>query len=136
MPRILSIDYGAKRSGIAVTDPLKIIATALITVDTDKLLSFLEDYCRKEEVEAFVVGQPFRFDGSFSDIETDILSFIARLKGVFPQLPVHRIDESGSSKKSQKALIEAGVKKKQRKDKRLLDSVSATLILQDFLQQR
>ncbi len=135
MPRILAFDYGGKRTGLAVTDPMKIIATALQTVDTDKLLDYVIAYCKREEVEAFVVGQPFRMDGSTSDIEVEILKFIEKLKAEFPQMPIHRIDESFTSKIGMQSLIASGVKKKDRKDKRLLDSVSATLILQDFLQQ-
>ncbi|MBI1222835.1 MAG: Holliday junction resolvase RuvX [Bacteroidetes bacterium] len=135
MGRILSIDYGGKRTGLAVTDPLKIIASALTTVDTSSLMEYLKTYCRKELVEAFVVGQPFRLDGRPSDIEKEILIFIDKLRNEFPEKPIHRIDETFTSKISQQSLIASGVKKKDRKDKRLLDSVSATLILQDFLAQ-
>lgn len=135
MARVLSIDYGGRRTGIAVTDPLKIIATALATVDTSGLMEYLKKYCQQEEVEAFVVGQPFRLDGRPSDIETEILKFIEKLRTEIPGKPIHRIDETYTSKISQQSLIASGVKKKDRKDKRLLDSVSATLILQDFLAQ-
>lgn len=136
MPRILAIDYGARRTGLAVTDPLQIIATALGTEDTVTVLDFLKKYCAREEVEAFVVGQPFRLDGRASDIETEILSFIEKLKKEFPDTPIHRVDETFTSKISQQSLIDSGVKKKDRRNKRLLDSVSATLILQDYLASR
>ena len=136
MPRLLAIDYGARRTGIAVTDPLQIIATSLETVDTDKLMTFLKSYCDKEEVEAFVVGQPFRLDGRPSEIESAILEFIDKLKKEIPGRPIYRVDETYTSKISQQSLIQSGVKKKKRQDKRLLDSVSATLILQDYLTSR
>ncbi len=133
MPRILAFDYGGKRTGIAVTDPLQMIATALGTIDTNVLMDYLKTYCAKEEVETFVVGQPFRMDGSTSDVEVDILKFIEKLKLEFPDIPVRRMDESFTSRRSMQSLIASGVKKKARRDKRLLDSVSATLILQDYL---
>ncbi|HCS22045.1 MAG TPA: Holliday junction resolvase RuvX [Bacteroidetes bacterium] len=133
MPRILAFDYGGKRTGIAVTDPMQMIATALGTVDTKDVMDYLKTYCAKEEVETFVVGQPFRMDGSTSDIEVDILKFIEKLKTEFPDIPVRRMDESFTSRRSMQSLIASGVKKKDRRDKRLLDSVSATLILQDYL---
>lgn len=133
MPRILAFDYGGKRTGIAVTDPLQMIATALGTVDTKELMDYLKTYCAKEEVETFVVGQPFRMDGTTSDIEVEILKFIEKLKTEFPDIPVKRMDESFTSIRSMQSLIASGVKKMERRDKRLLDSVSATLILQDYL---
>jgi putative Holliday junction resolvase len=136
MARILAIDYGGKRCGIAVTDPLQIIATALTTVDAPKLLEFLKDYCGKEAVEAFVVGKPMRHDGSDSSVETEIAAFVVKLKEHFPQTPVHRVDEMFTSKMAQRSLIDSGVRKKQRRDKRLLDSVAATIILQDYLSSK
>lgn len=136
MPRILAIDYGQRRTGLAVTDPLQIIATALQTVETPKVLDYIAAYCKKEPVESFVVGQPFRYDGSTSDVEKHILVFIEDLKKRVPDLPVYRIDESFTSKVAQRSLIESGVKKMKRRDKSLLDSISATLILQEFLQSK
>ncbi|MHB1279258.1 MAG: Holliday junction resolvase RuvX [Bacteroidia bacterium] len=133
MARIVAFDYGGKRTGISVTDPLQMIATALGTVDTKEVMDYLKTYCAKEEVETFVVGQPFRMDGSTSDIEVEILKFIEKLKTEFPQIPIKRQDESFTSRRSMESLIASGVKKKDRRDKRLLDSVSATLILQDYL---
>ena len=133
MPRILAIDYGGRRTGIASTDPFQMIASAVGTVDTREVIDFLKNYCAKEEVEAFVVGQPMRLDGRPSDIEVEILAFIEKLKEAIPNKPVFRINETYTSKISMQALIASGVKKKDRRDKRLLDSVSATLILQDYL---
>lgn len=133
MARILAIDYGGRRTGIASTDPFQMIASAVGTVDTHEVIEFLKKYCTKEEVEAFVVGQPMRLDGRPSDIEVEILAFIEKLKEALPNKPVFRINETYTSKISMQALIASGVKKKDRRDKRLLDSVSATLILQDYL---
>ncbi len=135
MPRILAIDYGAKRTGLAVTDPLKIIASSLRTEPTETLLPFLKDYLSREEVETIVVGQPFRLDGRPSDIEQEILKFIDKLKKQHPAIPIERIDETYTSKIASQTLIASGVKKKKRRDKGLLDSISATLILQDYLER-
>jgi putative holliday junction resolvase len=136
MARILSIDYGGKRCGIAATDPLQIIASALTTVDTKNILSFLDDYVKKEEVESFVVGEPFRADGSHSDIEVEIKKFIDKLKEICPEQSIHRIDESFSSAKAREALFQSGLKKKKRREKKLLDSTAATIILQEYLETR
>ena len=136
MARILALDYGGKRTGIATTDPLQIIATPLTTVETENLLSFLKDYCSREEVEAVVIGKPTRHDGSDSAIEKYILEFIEKLKQAFPTLPINRINEMYTSKDAMQTLIASGVKKKKRRDKKLLDSTAATLILQEFLQHR
>jgi len=133
MARILAIDYGGHRTGIASTDPFQMIASAVGTVDTREVIDFLKKYCEKEEVEAFVVGQPMRLDGRLSDIEQEILAFIEKLKDAIPNKSIFRINETYTSKISMQALIASGVKKKDRRDKRLLDSVSATLILQDYL---
>jgi len=133
MARVLAIDYGGRRTGIASTDPFQMIASAVGTVDTHEVIDFLKKYCAKEEVEAFVVGQPMRLDGRLSDIETEILAFIDKLKKEIPNKTIHRINETYTSKISMQALIASGVKKKDRRNKRLLDSVSATLILQDYL---
>ena len=136
MARIMALDYGGKRTGIATTDPLQIIATPLTTVETKQLLTFLKDYCDKEEVEAIVIGKPTRHDGSDSAIEKYILEFIQKLKEVLPQLSISRINEMYTSKEAMQTLIASGVKKKKRRDKKLLDSTAATLILQEFLQHR
>jgi putative Holliday junction resolvase len=134
--RIVAIDYGGKRCGIATTDVLQMIANPLTTVETNKLLVFLQNYSAKEPVEAWVVGQPQRHDGSASDIEKEILVFIEKLKAAIPDIPVYRINEMFTSKMAKQSLIDSGVKKKQRKDKALLDSIAATIILQDFLTSR
>jgi putative Holliday junction resolvase len=134
--RIVAIDYGGKRCSIATTDVLQMIANPLTTVETNKLLVFLQNYAAKEPVEAWVVGQPQRHDGSASDIEKEILVFIEKLKTAIPDIPVYRINEMFTSKMAKQSLIDSGVKKKQRKDKALLDSIAATIILQDFLTSR
>ena len=136
MGRIVAIDYGGKRCGIATTDVLQMIANPLTTVENQKLLDYLISYCGKEPVESFVVGQPQRHDGSASDIEKEILVFIDKLKTVLPHIPVYRVNEMFTSKMAMQSLIDSGVKKKQRKDKALLDSIAATIILQDFLASR
>ncbi|HAY89272.1 MAG TPA: Holliday junction resolvase RuvX [Bacteroidetes bacterium] len=133
MSRILALDYGGKRTGIATTDPLQIIASPLITVQTEDLMDFLTSYIAKEEVSELVVGQPTRHDGSFSGIEKYVLEFIEKFKAAHPTIPVHRINEMYSSKDAMQALIASGVKKKGRRDKKLLDSTAATLLLQEFL---
>lgn len=136
MARILALDFGAKRTGIATTDPLQIIATPLITVQSVDLLDYLKTYIGKEPVSDLVVGQPTRHDGSFSAIEERILTFIDTFKADFPLINIHRINEMYSSKDAMQALIKSGVKKMQRRDKKLLDSTAATLLLQEFLQHR
>lgn len=133
MSRILALDYGGKRTGIASTDPLQIIASPLITVQTEDLMDYLSKYIVKEDVTELVVGQPTRHDGSFSGIEKYILEFIEKFKKKFPAIVVHRINEMYSSKDAMQALIASGVKKKDRRDKKLLDSTAATLLLQEFL---
>ncbi|MBL6730526.1 MAG: Holliday junction resolvase RuvX [Bacteroidia bacterium] len=133
MSRVLALDFGGKRTGIATTDPLQMIASPLTTVDTPDLMDFLTNYFKEEDVSTLVVGQPTRHDGSFSPIEKDILLFIDKFKKKHPDIIVHRINEMFSSKDAMKALIDSGVKKKKRKDKKLLDSTAATILLQEFL---
>lgn len=133
MGKIVAIDYGGKRTGVAETDTLKIIASGLTTVETPKLLEFLEFHFSQEEVELLVVGQPFQKDGNPSDIEEEILKFISRFKKKFPNIPVERVDESYSSKRAFQSMIDGGLGKKKRRDKALLDEISATIILQDYL---
>lgn len=133
MARILCLDYGGKRTGIAVTDPLQIIATPLDTVETSKLLDFLKKYLTNEDVETLVVGQPTRHDGSFSPIEENILKFIIQFQSAFPQIPIARINEMFSSKDAMQALIASGVPMMKRRDKKLLDKTAAALILQEYL---
>lgn len=133
MARILCLDYGGKRTGIAVTDPLQIIATPLDTVETSKLIDFLKKYLTSEDVETLVVGQPTRHDGSFSPIEEDILKFITQFQSAFPQIQIARINEMYSSKDAMQALIASGVPMMKRRDKKLLDKTAAALILQEYL---
>ena len=131
--RILSIDYGTKRTGLAVTDPLKLIASGLTTVDTPQLLPFLEKYTAEEGVEAFVIGLPKRLNNEDSAVEADIQQLLTKLKERFPTIKIHRYDERFTSKIAFQTMIDSGLKKKQRQNKALIDEISATLILQDFL---
>lgn len=131
--RILSIDYGTKRTGLAVTDPLKLIASGLTTVDTPQLLPFLEKYTAEEVVEAFVIGLPKRLNNEDSAVEADIQQLLTKLKERFPTIKIHRYDERFTSKIAFQTMIDSGLKKKQRQNKALIDEISATLILQDFL---
>lgn len=135
MGRILAIDYGTKRCGIAETDPLQIIASPLTTVEPAKILDFLRDYCSKEKVESIVIGEVLRSDGTHNPIEDDIQSFIKKLQSQLPQLKIHRQDERFSSKNALESMIAAGTKKKDRRNKANIDAVSAAIILQEFLQR-
>ena len=134
MGRIMAIDYGTKRIGIAVTDPLKMIAGSLTTVDSKEIMSFLTEYLKKEEVECIVIGRPFNLDNTDSEIENDIQAFLVNLKTSFPALRIERIDERYTSKIAQQTIIDAGIKKMERRDKSLADKVSATIILQSYLE--
>ncbi|MFG6687186.1 Holliday junction resolvase RuvX [Mariniflexile sp. HNIBRBA6329] len=133
MARILAIDYGMKRTGIAVTDALQIIASGLTTVNTNELISFLKDYISKESVELFIVGEPKQMDNTASESEVLIAPFLKKLKEQFPSIPVERVDERFTSKMAFQTMIDSGLKKNQRKNKALVDEISATLILQSYL---
>jgi putative holliday junction resolvase len=133
MARILAIDYGMKRTGIAVTDELQIIASGLTTVNTSELLKFLKDYINKETVELFVIGEPKQMDNTASESEALILPFIAKLEKQIPNIPIARVDERFTSKMAFQTMIDSGLKKNQRKNKALVDEISATLILQSYL---
>ena len=133
MARILAIDYGMKRTGLAVTDELQIIASGLTTVNTNDLLLFLKDYTTKELVELFVVGEPKQMDNTASESEALILPFLKKLEIQFPNIPIKRIDERFTSKMAFQTMIDSGLKKNQRKNKALVDEISATLILQSYL---
>lgn len=135
MGRILAIDYGMKRTGLAVTDPLKIIATGLTTVETPQLFNFLKDYFKKETVELILIGEPKNLDDTATHITEQVETVILRLKKEFPAIPVIGIDERYTSKMASKAMIEMGMKKKQRQNKKLLDEIAATIMLQEYLQQ-
>ena len=134
MARIMAIDYGRKRTGLAVTDELQLIATGLTTVETPKLNAFLDDYCRKEKVERFVVGEAKHMDNTPSESAQYIEPFVASLAKRFPDIPVSRIDERFTSKMAFQAMIDGGLHKKQRQNKGLIDTVSAVLMLQNYMQ--
>lgn len=130
----MAIDYGRKRTGLAVTDELQLIATGLTTVETSKLTAFLDDYCRKEKVERFVVGEAKHMDNTPSESAQYIEPFVASLSKRFPDIPVSRIDERFTSKMAFQAMIDGGLHKKQRQNKGLIDTVSAVLMLQNYMQ--
>ncbi len=135
MPRILAIDYGSKRVGIAVTDNEQIIATALKTVATSEIFDFLEKYLQKEQVEAFVIGKPHATIQNERTLA--IKSFVSKIQSKFPQIPLFFVDESFTSKMAMHTMLSVGSKKKDRRKKTgNLDKISATIILQDFLEQR
>lgn len=134
MGRILAIDYGKKRTGLAVTDPLKIIANGLATVETHGLLDFLKDYIRKETVEHVVIGKPVQPDGSPSENLKRVSQFVRRFKKELPDIPISYFDERYTSVIAHRAIIDGGVRKKRRReDKGLVDEISATIILQDYM---
>lgn len=133
MSRILAIDYGLKRTGIAVTDELQIIASGLTTVATSEIFTFLKEYTTKENVELFLVGEPKQMNNTASESETLIIPFIIRLEKEFPNIPIKRVDERFTSKMAFQTMIDSGLKKNQRKNKALIDEISATLILQSYL---
>lgn len=131
--RILGIDYGTKRTGIAVTDELQIIASGLTTVNTKELMTFLKSYLEKETVESIVIGEPRQMNNEHSESEVFIQDFLKKLKSVFPDLPIIRVDERFTSKMAFQSMIDSGLKKKDRRNKELIDEISATLILQSYL---
>lgn len=131
--RILAIDYGKKRTGIAVTDELQIIASGLTTVATEDIFPFLKDYLTKESVELILIGEPKQLDNTASESETLIIPFIEKLKEMVPNISILRIDERFTSKMAFQTMIDSGLKRKQRKNKALVDEISATIILQSYL---
>ena len=133
MARILAIDFGKKRTGIAVTDELQIIASGLTTVNTTDLLSFLKEYTSKEKVDLFIIGQPKQMDNSDSESEALMGPLIKKIEKLFPQIPMKRIDERFTSKMAFQTMIDSGMKKKQRRNKAMVDEISATIILQSYL---
>lgn len=136
MGRILAIDYGTKRTGLAVTDQMQIIASGLTTVETKDLIQFLKDYVAKETVEKFVVGEPKQMNNTASESEVYIQKFLQQLAKVIPQIPIVRVDERFTSKMAFQTMIDSGLKKKQRQNKALIDEISATLILQSYLSRQ
>ena len=136
MPRILSIDYGKKRTGIAVTDPLQIIATGLTTIASEDLIRFLKEYMLAEAVEEIVIGLPKNWDESDTHGTKHAEYAIRRIKKEFPEMKVTEVDERFTSKMAKTAMIEMGMKKKDRRDKKLVDEIAATIILQEYLQSK
>lgn len=133
MARILCIDYGLKRTGIAVTDPLKIIAQALTTVETPQLFNFLKDYFKKEAVELILIGEPKNLDDSDTHATPHVKKVIERLHKEFPAMPVETVDERYTSKMASRAMVDMGMKKKQRQEKGMIDQVAATIMLQEYM---
>ena len=133
MPRILSIDYGSKRTGLAVTDPMKIIATGLAGIHTKDLENFLIAYFKKEEVETVIIGHPTNWDDSDTHATPLVQAFINRFKKVFPLIPIVKVDERFTSKLAVRSMVESGMKKKQRQNKNLVDEIAATIMLQEYL---
>lgn len=136
MSRLIAIDYGAKRTGLAVTDPLQIIATALETVRTHDLLEYLKKYVEKEEVEAIVIGMPRKLDNTDSENAARVQIFIKTLKKALPLIPVHTHDERFTSSMALQSMIASGSKKSDRREKGNIDKISATIILQSFMEAR
>ena len=133
MARLIALDYGQKRTGIAVTDELQIIASGLTTVDTQNLFSFLEDYFSKHKVEVIVLGEPKRLDGTATHNTEPVQKIKLKLEAKFPHLPVKLVDERFTSKMAFQTMIDSGLKKKQRRNKALVDEISATIILQSYM---
>lgn len=133
MGRILSIDYGKKRTGLAVTDPLKIIATGLTTIETPELMAYLKDYFARESVEEIIIGMPTNLDDSDTHATPLVKNFIAQFKKAFPLLPISEVDERFTSKMATKAMLDMGLKKKQRQNKALVDEIAATIMLQEYM---
>lgn len=136
MARILAIDYGKKRTGLAVTDPLQIIATGLTTVATTELLPFLKKYIAAEPVERILIGMPVNWDDSDTHATPLVKKFIIELQKHFPSIPLQEVDERFTSKMASRAMIDMGLKKKQRQNKALVDEIAATIMLQEYLQHR
>ena len=131
---LIALDFGEKRTGIAHTDPFQIIASGITTLPPNETLIFLEQYVLKNDVEAIIVGQPKQKDGSFSNIETLIVKFIAKLQNKISNIKIIRYDERYTSKIASQVIIDSGIKKNKRKNKSLIDQISATIILQSYLE--
>lgn len=134
--RIMAFDYGTKRVGIAVTDPLQLIATALDTIHAKDVLAYIKNYLEREAVTAFVVGMPRQVDGTESESAQHVRGFIRTLRRTFPTIPIETIDERFTSKMASASISQSGMTKKKRQDKSLIDRVSAVLILQSYLERR
>ncbi|HWB23947.1 MAG TPA: Holliday junction resolvase RuvX [Chitinophagaceae bacterium] len=136
MARIMCIDYGGKRTGIAVTDPLQIIASALTTIDTKELMAFLKKYCADEQVELILIGEPKNWDDSDTHATPLVAAFIKRLQKNMPSMPVKKVDERYTSRMATQAMLEMGMKKKDRRVKGNVDQIAATIMLQEYLNNR
>jgi len=136
MARILAIDYGLKRTGIAVTDPLQIIATGLTTIESPQLISFLTTYFQKEQVERIIIGEPKNLDDSDTHATPLVQKAIEKIRKTFPAIPIEKVDERYTSKMAKQAMIDMGMKKKQRRDKATVDEIAATIMLQEYLQSK
>ncbi|MBQ2460138.1 MAG: Holliday junction resolvase RuvX [Bacteroidaceae bacterium] len=136
MGRVLSIDYGVRRTGLAVTDPLQLIAGGLTTVETPRLMAFLQDYVRREPVERFLVGLPKQTNGRDSDNLPRVRSFVGQLKKMFPDVPVEMWDERYTSVMAHRTMLESGIGRMARRNKALVDEISATIILQGWMEAR
>ncbi|MDF2477631.1 MAG: Holliday junction resolvase RuvX [Sphingobacterium sp.] len=134
--RLMAFDYGTKRIGVAVTDPMQIIATALTTVHPQDIWTFLTEYLQTEQIETFIVGKPKQLDGSDSESASHVVGFMRKLKKTYPTIPVMEIDERFTSKMASAAIAQSGKKKKDRQQKGLVDTVSATIILQSYMEGR
>lgn len=134
MPRIIAIDFGTKRAGLAVTDNQKLIANSLTTLHPNDVIPFLKEYSKKEEIECIVIGMPYNLNNTDNEIEKNIQSFIVNLKTNFPGVKIERMDERFTSKMAQQTILDAGIKKMERRNKSLVDKVSATIILQSYLE--
>lgn len=133
MGRLLAIDYGLKRTGLAISDPLKIIATGLTVVESEKLFSFLQEYNRKEQIERFIVGIPRRHGNKPSEMLDAAHAVVEKLKSVFPEIPVSEIDESFSTIRAREAMIAGGMKRSDREKKGSADLITATMLLQEYM---
>ena len=136
MGKAIGIDYGTKRTGIAITDLLQIIATGLTTVPTHELDKFIAEIVERDNISCFVIGFPINLDGSKTDMTSHVNGFIKRLKDKYSSIPIHRIDERFSSKIAMRSILVSGAKKRTRQNKMLVDKVSATIILQDYLNSK
>ena len=131
--RILAIDYGKKKTGLAVTDPLKIIASPLETIASQDLIGYLLEYAEKEQIEVIVVGEPFHSDGRPAQFHAEVMKFVKKLKKLFPQIPVELHDETNTSLEAKDILLRSGSKKKRRRQKTVVDRIAAALILESYL---
>lgn len=136
MPRILAVDYGIKRTGLAVTDELQIIASGLTTVPSETAIAFLKDYFSKEDVIKVLIGEPRQMDGTPSESTSVIEKFVSDFKATFPEMQIVRVDERFTSKMAFQTMIDSGLKKKQRQNKALIDEIAATILLQDYLTRK